>query len=122
MMIEKHLEDLSLVEIDITIAIIMNRFIVTVHSIENLHCCKVAADNLSNSFPFRPSSEYQDGGPVAEQYKAGVAWDEKKSAWVAYCNNNGRNHFVQHESMVAAQMLAIIKAYRGLSVNVPLLA
>jgi hypothetical protein len=120
--IEKALEDLSLVEIDIAIAVLLKRYTVTVHSIEKLHCCKIAIDREHNSFPFRPSTEHSDGGPIAEQYKIGVAWEPEEELWVSMYNMNGKTHFAKHEQMLAAQMLVLIKAHCGMSVTVPVLA
>lgn len=118
-LIEKPLEDLSLVEIDTALAIYLNKYLVTVHQIGKEYCCKIAVDEKHNSFPFRPTVEYSDGSPIAEYYKVGSAWDADKNLWVAFCARDGKNYFTQHETMLAAQMLSILKAHLGTIIKVP---
>lgn len=120
-MIEKALEDLSLVEIDIAIAVFLKRFNVTVHSVEKTHCCKISYDATGCSFPFRPSSEHKDGGPLVEEFKVGAAWDVDKEMWVALCHIKEKPYFAYHDNMLAAQMLSILKAHCGITVTVPVL-
>ena len=119
--VDKSIEDLSLFEIDLVIALVLNRFIVTVHTVDDKSCCKIAVNEEYNSFPFRPTTEPRDAIPLAEEFKVGVAWDATKQVWVSHCHNV-KDFFAQHKEMMPAQMLAILKAYKGSIVRVPLLS
>lgn len=119
--VDKSIEDLSLFEIDLVIAVLLNRYLVTIHTVDNKYCCKTAVSAEYNSFPFRPTTEPRDAIPLVEEFKVGVAWDATKQVWVSHCHNV-KDFFAQHKEMMPAQMLVILKAYSGPIVQVPLLS
>lgn len=111
----KHkVEDLVGVLLDRAVARVEGRDAVNHHGV-----CSCWEESLGERLPFRPSSEWWDGGPIIEREKIATAWlDGRWNAWSF--PTTGQGYYSEHSLDVNSsdadatgdmQLIAAMRAY-----------